>query len=159
MAFIPENRGAGLLCSYFNAVDLTDFSFSRIDPEIDFDWGASGSPDPRIEPGTFSARWVGRIQPLYAQTYTFYVTSSDGVRLYVDGTLVVNNWTDHSSTVNSGTIALEAQTMYAVQVDYYQNAGQGIIKLEWESASQAREVVPQSQLYYPASFKPGGYGA
>jgi hypothetical protein len=54
---------------------------------------------------TFSVRWVGTVQPPTSGNYTFYTESDDGVRLWVDGRLIVDNWTDHSRTENAGTIA------------------------------------------------------
>ena len=43
------------------------------------------------------------MQPAYSELYTFYTTSDDGVRLWIDGRLIVDNWTDHPPTENSGT--------------------------------------------------------
>jgi len=40
----------------------------------------------------FSIRWTGQVQPLYSGVYTFYTTSDDGSRLYVNNQLVVNAW-------------------------------------------------------------------
>ena len=92
---------------YYDNSDFTNLQLTRIDPTVDFDWGG-GSPDPGIGADTFSVRWTGQVVPLYSQTYTFYTQSDDGVRLWVNGVQVVNNWTDHGSTENSGTIALTA---------------------------------------------------
>src|SRR5262249_44998204 len=90
--------------------------------------------------------WTGQITPTYSETYTFYTTSDDGVRLWVNGVQVINNWTDHGATVNSGTISLTAGQHYSIVLDHYNNTGGAQIKLEWQSTSQAREVVPASAL-------------
>ena len=47
-------------------------------------WGA-GTPDPSIQPDTFSARWTGQVQPQYSETYTFTVTADDGCALWING--------------------------------------------------------------------------
>ena len=92
-------------------------------------------------------RWLGKIQPRFSETYTFYTTSDDGVRLRINGQLVIDQWNDHSPTEHSGTITLQAGQQYDIQLEYYENGGFAVMKLEWQSASQAREIVPLSQLF------------
>ena len=89
---------------YFDNSDLTNPKFSRLDDCVDFAWG-TGSPDPRIEPDTFSVRWTGYLEPRFSETYTFHTNSDDGVRLWVNGQLLIDNWTIHPPTENTGTIA------------------------------------------------------
>jgi len=141
----PGN-GTGLTGDYYDNMDFTAFALTRTDATVNFDWG-SGSPDPAIGADTFSVSWTGDVQPLYSETYTFYTTSDDGVRLWVNGQLIINNWTDHASTVDSNTITLTAGVKYDIEMNYYENTGGAIAKLEWSSASQPREIIPQTQLY------------
>ncbi len=138
--------GNGLLGVYFDDVGLTDPAFERTDPSVDFNWGV-GSPDATIAPDTFSVRWVGQIEPLYSEEYTFYTTSDDGIRLWIDGQQIIDHWNDHVSTVRSGRVTLQAGQRYDVRMEYYERTGFAVAKLEWSSPSQSREVVPQLQLY------------
>jgi hypothetical protein len=71
-----------LSATYFGDIALTTPSLARVDPTINFDWGA-GSPGDGIPADHFSARWTRSVQ-LAAASYAFTVTSDDGVRLYVD---------------------------------------------------------------------------
>ena len=103
----PPPTGNGLLATYFDNIDFTGATVTRIDPTVEFVWGA-GSPSPSIAPDTFTARWLGQVQPQFSEVYTFYTQSDDGVRLWVNGQLLVDNWTNHATTENSGTIALAA---------------------------------------------------
>jgi len=113
--------------------------FLRIVSPIDFNWG-TGSPDAAIAADTFSIRWTGKVEPLYSEAYTFYVTHNDGARLWVNGQQVVNNWTNVTNAVtNSGTITLVAGVKYDIVLEYYENTGNASVKLEWQSASQARQ--------------------
>lgn len=137
---------SGLQGTYFDNLDFTGTSFSRVDPQINFSWGTS-SPDSRIGPETFSVRWTGFVQPLYSQTYTFYTQSDDGVRLWVNNQLVVDNWTDHSLTENSGAITLQAGQKYPLKMEFYDNGVDAIAQLFWSSSSQSKQVIPSSQLY------------
>lgn len=92
----------GLTGQYYNNIDFTNFKGARTDSTVNFDWG-SGAPLLNISSDTFSVRWTGQIRPATTADYTFYVVSDDGARLWVDNKLVINNWTDHSATENSGT--------------------------------------------------------
>ena len=115
--------------------------------------------------GAFSARFSGSVTPLYSQLYTFTTQSSDGVRLWVNGQLLVNNWTDHASTSNSGSISLSTGQSYDLELDYYDNGSDTpALSLSWSSASQSPQQVPNAQLTAaapdgvgtPALSNPGG---
>ncbi len=146
---LAGGSGTGLLGSYYNNIDFTALTLSRTDATVDFNWG-SGSPDPSLGVDTFSVRWTGRVEPLFSETYTFYTESDDGVRLWINGQLVIDNWTDHAPTENSGVIALAAGSKYDLQMDFYENGGGAVARLLWSSASTPKQVVPQGQLYAPA---------
>jgi hypothetical protein len=136
----------GLRGEYFDNADLTNPKLTRLDGPVAFTW-ATGSPDPLIGADTFAVRWTGFIEPRYTETHTFITRSDDGVRLYVNGVKVIENWTDHAATENTGTIALEAGKRVPVTLEYYENGGNAVIELSWQSARQAREFVPRSQLF------------
>ena len=139
---------SGLKGDYYNNSDFTAFVLSRVDGEVNFNW-YNDSPDPSIGADTFSVRWTGQVEPRFSETYTFYTQSDDGVRLWVNGILLVNNWTGHAPTENSGTISLIAGTRYSLQMDYFEDGGGAVAGLSWSSASQPREIIPASQLFPP----------
>ena len=98
----------GLLATYFDNIDFTGTTKSRIDESINFDWG-QGSPDASLGNDSFSARWTGQILPKYSETYTFYTFSDDGIRVWVNNQLVINSWFDQGAYVEAGgTISLIA---------------------------------------------------
>jgi glucose/arabinose dehydrogenase len=136
---------AGLTGEYYDNPDFTSLALVRTDGTVDFSWG-SGSPDASVAPDSFSVRWSGRVTPLYSQTYTFYTTSDDGVRLRINGQSIIDNWTDHGPTENSGTIALAAGQPADLVLEYYENSGGATISLSWSSASQPKGVIPAAQL-------------
>ena len=84
--FAPTQSGTGngLSAVYYDNQNFTGATVSRVDPTVNFDWG-TGSPAPGIGADTFSVRWTGQVQAQFSQTYTFYTTSDDGVRLWVNG--------------------------------------------------------------------------
>jgi hypothetical protein len=148
----PAGSGTGLLAQYFNdagsGVYFTALVLTRTDPTIDFDW-ASGAPDPVVQTDNFSVRWSGQVLAPVTGTYTFTTTSDDGVRLYVNGQLLIDNWTDHGVVQNSGTIALAANQRYDVRMDYYDHGQLATARLSWAYPGQTIQIVPQ-WLLYPA---------
>jgi hypothetical protein len=136
----------GLKGEYYDNKDFTNLKLTRTDAMVNFDWGSS-SPDSSIEAETFSVRWTGQVQPRYSETYTFYTTSNDGVRLWVNGKLVIDNWTEHTPTENSGTITLTSGQKYDIKMEYFEGSGTSVAKLLWSSPSQVKEIISQSQLY------------
>jgi hypothetical protein len=143
--WVTSAGGSGLKGEYFDAANLTSLKLTRTDPNVDFSWGAA-SPDPSIGADTFSVRWTGYVTPLYTETYRFYTTSDDGIRLWINGVEIINNWTNHGATENSGTIALVAGTRYSLKLEYYDNTGGATAMLSWSSPSQVKQIIPQSQL-------------
>ena len=150
-------NGTGLTGAYFSSqfkTFVTPPSLVRTDATVNFDWG-SGSPDPAISADDFTVLWTGAVQPQFEETYTFYTRTDDGVRLWVDGQLVVDAWVDQAPTEWNGSIALRSGQKYPVTMEYYENSGGAVAQLSWSSASTAKTTVPQSQLYpaYAASFR------
>ncbi len=143
--------GNGLRGEYFDNIDFTNLAFTRTDATVNFNWDL-GSPDPAVESDTFSVRWTGLVQALHSETYTFYTGSDDGVRLYVNNQLIIENYTDHPGTVDSGTINLVAGQLYDIRLEYYENEGYAVAQLAWSSTSQALQIIPQSQLFAPDSI-------
>jgi YD repeat-containing protein len=71
------------------------------------------------------------------------------VRLWVDDQLLIDGSAPHDLAEDSGMITLIAGHRYAIRVEYYELSGDAQLQLFWSSASQPREIVPQSQLYPP----------
>jgi hypothetical protein len=144
--------GTGLRGDYYDNIDFTALRTTRLEPTINLTVAPTPPPPmvgfpSALGGSTFSARWTGQVQPLYSQTYTFFTQTDDGVRLWVNGTQLVNNWTGHASVEDSGTITLVAGQKYDIVMEYYQGTGSGIAQLSWSSASQAKEIIPATQLY------------
>jgi hypothetical protein len=143
--------GTGLLGAYYSN-HYPDLPFDgtptlvRTDLTVNFDWG-NGSPDLSISADHFTARWTGSVQPQFNEAYTFYTTTDDGVRLFVNGQSVIDQWKDQSPTEWSGTIPLLARRRYNIEMDYYENGGGAVAELSWSSLSTGKTVIPGTQLY------------
>lgn len=101
----------------------------RNDTNLDFDWG-NGSPANRIPTDNFSARWT-RTLHFDAGTYRFRTLVDDGVRLYVDDHLVIDEWRDGSAREHAGDIYLGVGN-HTVRVEYYDRTGEARIRVTWE---------------------------
>ena len=144
----PVGNGIGLRGDYFDNADFTGTRVRRVDPMVNFDWG-SGQPDPAIQADGFSVRWIGQVQPRFSETYTFHTISDDGVRLWVNNQLLIDNWTDHAPTENTGFIPLQAGQLYDLKMEMYENGGGATAQLLWSAPSVTREFIPSTQLYPP----------
>jgi glucose/arabinose dehydrogenase len=142
-----NGNGNGLRGEYFDNINFTNSKVVRTDSAVDFNWG-SGSPDPTIDKDTFSVVWTGQVQARFSETYTFFTNTDDGVRLFVNGQQVINRLIDQAPTTVNGTpIALTAGQKYDIRMEYYENKGGAVAQLGWQSSSQARQIIPKSQLY------------
>jgi hypothetical protein len=113
--------------------------------QLDLAWQAT--PPINGVQAPFAARWVGYLRPRYSEEYRLITTSDDGVRLWVDGQQLINNWSIHAATEDSAAITLEAGRFYPLVIEFFDRGINGQIKLEWESRSQVRQVVPQEALF------------
>ncbi|MBA3581086.1 MAG: Ig-like domain-containing protein [Gammaproteobacteria bacterium] len=137
----------GLVGQYYDNADFTNLVLTRTDNTVNFNW-VNAAPDPLLGADTFSVRWTGFVEAPTTGTYLFHTYSDDGVRLYVNGSLVINNWTDHSRTKDTSTgIALTAGQKYAVTLEFVENTGQAEIDLAWTPPSVAEQIIPNSNLF------------
>jgi len=100
----------------------------------------------KIKGTTFSARWTGFITANYSENYTFQTLSDDGVRLWINGRLIIDDWTDHPPRIDTGTIDLVADSPTSIHLEFYDAGGGAQITLSWKSQSQSLQVVPTTAL-------------
>ncbi|CAM4441569.1 GH43 family beta-xylosidase [Paenibacillus endophyticus] len=158
----PTMDGHGLLGEFFkcerNPIDRQDISVFTFDDfrgeravsNLNGDsFGSifnqlSGTPDYN------TARFTGTLVPKYTEDYTFHMEGDDGFRVWINGELIIDFWKQTWEVPQVSTpIALEAGKHYDIKVEYLQGWGGTWLRMEWESASQNREIVPESALYLP----------
>jgi hypothetical protein len=147
--FTTAGTGGGVRADYYKGMNFENLALTRTDPQIDFDWGDPGGPDPAVGNDNFSVRWTGEVEAAFTETYTFYPRTDDGVRLYVDGQLLVDRWVDRSVTENRGTIDLIAGNTYSLVMEYYENTGGASAELRWSSPRTPKQLIPQAALALP----------
>lgn len=109
--------GTGLLGEYYDNADFTNLKLTRLDASINFDWSTGSPASGIIGSDTFSVRWIGHLRPQTTNDFTFYTVSDDGVRLWLDNRLVIDNWTLHTSTEDKGA------TLGVTAVSFHLEAG------------------------------------
>jgi len=148
-SFTIKGTGGGIRADYYEGMNFDNHVLTRMDPQINFNWGDPGSPDPAIGDDNFSVRWTGEVEAVFTETYTFYTTSDDGVRLWVDGELLIDRWFDQSPTENRGKIDFVAGNTYGFVMEYYENTGGAMAELRWSSPSTPKQIIPQAALSLP----------
>ncbi len=133
-------------------------SLVRVDPQVSFDWGST-SPIP----GTTTAedtfiRWEGFVTVPATGSYQFGATHNDGVRVWVDGTQVVNRWFDSYTTVPAygSSVSLTAGQSVPIKVEYFNNTVPASIAL-YVKGAVAEQVVPSSWLSVAPAVLPTGW--
>lgn len=89
----------------------------RTDNVINFNWG-DRSPGQGVPADAFSVRWTGSVRLPRDGKYTFYMVSDDGIRLWLDDQLVIDNWSSHSETENQGQIELWGGRPHPIRLEY-----------------------------------------
>jgi beta-glucosidase len=100
----------------------------RHDSSLDFNWGA-GSPQPGTIPADrFSVRWTGRLKVPVSGNYLLGTISDDGVRVFLDGQPIIDNWTDHPAHLDQVERRLEGNRFYSLEIRYYENGGDAVLR-------------------------------
>jgi hypothetical protein len=148
--------GQGILASYYNSHDLNNVyhASSRIDTNVHINLTGTNL----VDTAHFSASFTGYVLPQYSEKYIFYTNTNQGVRLFVNDSLLINQRNATSPAEYSDTIKLVAGLRYQLRMEVFQSGGTPAATLSWKSNSQPKTQVPFSRLF-PASFPDysGGY--
>ena len=121
---------SGWRAEYYNSRNLAEPPFFvRNDDEIQFDWG-NGAAGYGLLADNFSVRWTRALR-LPAGTYSFGVLADDGVRLYIDNQLIIDEWHDAEATLYDAMVNLK-EGQHKLVVEYYDHVGQAAIQVGWQ---------------------------
>jgi len=152
-SFMTTRAGGGIKGEYFNNMDLSGVPvLTRIDPQINFYWNPGPNPPPGINEDNFSVRWTGEVEAALSEPVTFITGSDDGIRLYLDGEMIIDDWgaAGHDYTeVRSEPIDLVAGEYYSMVVEGFELGGEAEWRLYWQSPSMQRQLIPQGALSPP----------
>lgn len=123
---------------YFNNRDLSgNPAIVRDDSEIDFNWG-SGSPDGSIDSDNFSVRWTRKLN-FEGGRYRFTTETDDGVRLFIDDRLVIDEWREADGDKFTYEVSLKGN--HKIRMEYFERKGTALAKLGWKRLGDERAPV------------------
>jgi beta-glucosidase len=144
----PGSTERGLRGDYFRGRDLQgEPVLTRVDPRVDFRFYRSAPTDELVARGElaaerglasdeFGVRWTGQLTPPASGEYELVVTANDGVRLFLDGKKVLEDWTDVGvARAVSARVPLEAGRAYDLRLEYYEAIRDAEIRLAWRPPS------------------------
>ena len=121
----------GLTAEFFQGTELKGAPVvTRIDPTVNFDFNGQG-PAPGMGKEDFSARWTGVLTPDQSGSFELGVTGDDGYRLWLDGKLIVEDWSTHAPSTKTSPVSLEKDHHYELKLEYFQGGGGAVAKLIW----------------------------
>lgn len=143
---------------YSKFLEMKDVEIQRIDSSINFNW-VRNAPVKGISEDNFTVEWTGLIVPKYSEEYTFEAEADDGVRIWIDNKLIIDQWkkNDDGATGNvqeakkgkttTNKIKLQAGKKYSIKVNYYEDIHQASISLFWKSKSQEKAIISSDYLW------------
>jgi len=126
MYLLEDGKTPGIKAEFFNNKEVDGEPVaSRIDDRINFSWGQGISPVPGIvNDDKFSIRWTGKLKSPGTGQYEIGVRADNGVRLFIDGNLVINAWTDQApGQFKTDYYEFEEGKLYNIKVEFYENIG------------------------------------
>jgi hypothetical protein len=141
---------SGLTGEYFNQIDTQASQIStawvptttRVDPNIDFTWPTGDPGVTGIGSSDYSVRWTGTLTPPTSEAYTLCAQTDDGVRVWLDGSLIIDAWYYTNQESCAGAINLIAKSSHSLRVEYFQAEGGASAELLWSTASIPQQSIP-----------------
>ncbi|HEY3783104.1 MAG TPA: TIM-barrel domain-containing protein [Fimbriimonadaceae bacterium] len=155
-----DNGNQGLKGEYFANVDLEgEPAFRRVDRKMAFDW-RSKSPRKGFPQENYSARWTGSIGPVpETGEYIISIAGDDGVRMWLDGKLVVDQWIIRTIGEDQVLVHFEAGKSYPLVIEFMQKGGPGELKLAWSLPSGTKSSAKTNAWIPPGSWVDAWTGA
>ncbi|WP_224996081.1 PA14 domain-containing protein [Cesiribacter sp. SM1] len=128
----PAHQPAnGLLGEYYNGTNFENKVYSRIDDVINFSYTRQ-SPAPGVRGEYYSIRWTGSLYAPVTGTYKLSVRVDDGIRVWLNGVKILDQWKLQETTTYSGQLELKGGKHYPLKIEYYNGPIHGVMQLMWE---------------------------
>lgn len=143
----PQHSDPTWQATYWNTVNLSGTPvLQRAEANIDYDWG-NNSPAPVIvNTDNFSARWTRYID-VTPGTYVFTATADDGIRVWVDDGLIIDQWYERPATTYTAEKYLSAGH-HLISVEYFEKTGLAVARLQWQLKSQPPPITQWRGEYF-----------
>jgi len=141
-----DENGDGLRAEYFTDTELGELGAVRSDAEINFQQDNSPADPQRT---SFSVRWSGTVTAPVSGRYTFFTFSDDGVRLWVNNKLIIDNWNPNPGVEDSGVMVLESGKPVPLRMESFNIGGPWVSRLMWVGPDIEKQVVPSERFGPP----------
>lgn len=143
--FSPAS-GTGLRAEIYRGANFQAKLLSRVDPDVNWAWGQD-APAQNAPADGFSIRWTGWLKPPEPGEYRLIFIGDDGVRLWIDDRLVIDDWHDHDPTRLETTVNLSARHV-RIRLEYFDSRLSAVASLRWiPPKSTIEQVVPREYLF------------
>ncbi|MBI1225714.1 MAG: OmpA family protein [Bacteroidetes bacterium] len=146
LTFCSLTAQPGLTAEYFNGTNFNKKVATQIEPMIDLSWN-DDPPVPGLNPHSCSIRWTGILNAPQTGTYTFSAKVDDGIRVWVGGILVIDNWKLNDDGRFSGKVIMREGTPYNLKVEYFNALIEGEVRLLWQLPEANRPIIVESKYF------------
>ncbi len=136
----------GLKAEYYNGTDFNQKVATRTEGNIDKSWNDI-PPVPGLDPHNCSIRWTGKLTAPASGTYTFSAKVDDGIRVWVGGVKVIDDWKLNDNGQFAGQVVLREGTPYDLKVEYFNALVEGEVRLLWALPNTQTPVVVDSKFF------------
>ena len=148
---ITNPKGEGENGFYAEYYDNHNFrgqpTITQVDTNISFNYG-NKAPFQKLSVDSFSVKWTTNFTAPKSGYYSFQVTSDDGTRLYLEDSLLINNWGKHAPTSKSAAIYLEKGETNKLKIEYNEVGGGAMVELGWKykNADKNKSVIVTNKI-------------
>ena len=137
-------QGAYFSGNLFDEGPITE----QVDGPLDWNWGGEGpfGEESDFPSDQFSIRWSGRLVSQYSGLHQISARADDGLRVWVDGALIIDEWRSNPGTAVSGNVQLAAGRLADIVIDYVEFGGNARLSLSWSHAEFPEELIPAAAM-------------
>ena len=148
-SFKTTDGSGGIKGEYFNNTDVSGTpALTRIDPDVDFSWGATGPGAPLPDNG-WSARWTADLEIVFDDTFTFSVNSEGGTRLWIDDKPVIDMWVSWVPTKYASLPIYLEKGIHSLRLEFADWDRDALQQLSWSTPTMAEQIIPAGPLQPP----------
>ena len=138
--------GTGLRATYFSGTEFEE-EVLTVDENVNINIIGGRSPYPEVPRLNYSARWIGNLVAPNTGTYTILTTSDDGIRVWANDTIQIDNWTPHARTTDFFKLDMVAGEPVPIIIEYFQGFGSSVAILEWRGPNFGRKLVEPNFMF------------